>query len=185
MSNALTSPTVPGKPGTAPQPGCVQRDVDRWLISVTFQSHAFERHRSASDDWLVAFDGLGHALHGLTKAMQFPIKSSATVLNVVIDRVNVERWLRREAAETPLGKRSKLSCGCRGLRQARRAKARMGVSCADERAWGSDCRACQDPRQPRCRPRGAWPLSHYITAGRSRGAAGHSHRERVRARGSC
>ena len=106
MSNASTTPVASIEPYTVPQPCREQRDADGRLISVTFESHAVQCTEPAGDDWLVALDGSGHALHALALAMCLSMESGARVL----DLVNVQPWLSKEAAEAGLPQRGWAAC---------------------------------------------------------------------------
>ena len=106
MSNASTTPVASIEPYTVPQPCREQRDADGRLISVTFESHAVQCTERAGDDWLVALDGSGHALHALALAMCLSMESGARVL----DLVNVQPWLSKEAAEAGLPQRGWAAC---------------------------------------------------------------------------
>lgn len=101
MSNASASPVASRETGIAPQPCREQRDADGRLVSVTFQSQAVQRPDKAGDDWLVALDGSEHALQALRAAMRLCTESGARVL----DLVNVQPWMSREASEAELPRR--------------------------------------------------------------------------------
>lgn len=101
MFNASIAPAAPGERDIAPQPCREQRDADGRLISVTFHSQAIPCPDAAGDDWLIALDGSEHALQALSVAMRLSMESGTRVL----DLVNVQPWMSREAAETELPKR--------------------------------------------------------------------------------
>ena len=105
-SLASTSPVASIKPYSVPQPCREQRDADGRRISVTFESHAAQWTEPAGEHWLVALDGSGHALHALALAMRLAIESGARVL----DLVNVQPWLSKEAAEAGLPQRGWAAC---------------------------------------------------------------------------
>lgn len=119
MSNASTNPTQPEGHDSAPQPYHRQRDADGRLVAVTFRSQATSCPDTPDDDWLVALDGSEHALRALSAAMRLSMESGKRVL----DLVNVQPWLSREAAESELPRR--------GWAAARQACARL-----DEGALG-------------------------------------------------
>ena len=100
-SIAATTPVATLEPHTVPQPCREQRDADGRRISVTFESHEVQRPEPAGEGWLAALDGSGHALHALAMAMRLSIESGARVL----DLVNVQPWLSKEAAEAGLPQR--------------------------------------------------------------------------------
>jgi len=101
MLNASIVPAAPGERDIAPQPCREQRDADGRLIAVTFHSQAIPCPDAAGDDWLIALDGSEHALQALSMAMRLSMESGTRVL----DLVNVQPWMSREAAETELPKR--------------------------------------------------------------------------------
>ncbi|WP_194714406.1 universal stress protein [Noviherbaspirillum soli] len=101
MSNASINHTEPEGRDSAPKPCHRQRDADERLIAVTFQSQATSCPDTPDDDWLVALDGSEHALQALDVAMRLSMESGKRVL----DLVNVQPWLSREAAETELPRR--------------------------------------------------------------------------------
>lgn len=101
MSIAMTNPVTTIDPDTALVPCREQRDADGRRILVTFESKRLPSNLPAGDGWLVALDGSGHALNALALAMRLVIESGARVL----DMVNVQPWLSKEAAETELGQR--------------------------------------------------------------------------------
>ena len=105
-SIASTTPVATLDPYTVPQPCREQRDADGRRIAVTFESHEGQRTAPAGEGWLVALDGSGHALHALAMAMRLSIESGARVL----DLVNVQPWLSKEAAETELPQRGWAVC---------------------------------------------------------------------------
>ncbi|GAB2545781.1 hypothetical protein GCM10027032_35380 [Simplicispira piscis] len=75
-----------------------QRDSDGRLIAVTLESERFPASLPAGSCWLVALDGSGHALHALTQAMRLAKESGVPVL----DLVNAQPWLSKEASESHL-----------------------------------------------------------------------------------
>ena len=105
-SLASTTPVATLEPNTVPQPWREQRDADGRRISVTFESHEVQRTEPDGDGWLVALDGSGHALHALALAMRLSMESGARVL----DLVNVQPWLSKEAAEAGLPQRGWAAC---------------------------------------------------------------------------
>lgn len=98
MSHVSTNPVASDRPAHPPQPCREQRDATGRLVCVTFQSAAVQCPEAAGDDWLVAIDGSEHALHALAVAMRLCVESGTRVL----DLVNVQPWLSKEAAETEL-----------------------------------------------------------------------------------
>lgn len=101
MFNAAVNLAEPAERYSTPQPCRKQRDADGRLISVTFQSQAIPCPDTPGDNWVVALDGSEHALQALNVAMRLSMESGTRVL----DLVNVQPWLSREAAETGLPER--------------------------------------------------------------------------------
>ena len=101
MSNAPTTTIATIDQGTVPQPRGEQRDDDGRRIAVTFESGRVQPAVPAGDCWLVALDGSGHSMHALARAMRLATESGARVL----DLVNVQPWLGKEAAEAGLPQR--------------------------------------------------------------------------------
>lgn len=78
-----------------------QHDADGRRIAVTLES---AKDSSATLDgpiWLVALDGSVNALHALQEAMRLATESGVFML----DLVNVQPWLSKEAAESDLPRR--------------------------------------------------------------------------------
>ena len=107
MSNAFTNPTRPRGHDSTPWPCHKQRDADERLMAVTFRSQATACPDVPDDDWLVALDGSEHALQALNAAMRLCEESGKRVL----DLVNVQPWLSREAAESELPGRGWAAAG--------------------------------------------------------------------------
>ena len=105
-SLASTSPVASIKPYSVPQPCREQRDADGRRISVTFESGRVQPAVPAGDCWLVALDGSGHSMHALALAMRLATESGVRVL----DLVNVQPWLGKEAAEAGLPQRGWAAC---------------------------------------------------------------------------
>ena len=107
MSNASITTTRPEGHDNPPQPCHKQRDADERLIAATFRSQATACPETPDDDWLVALDGSEHALQALDVAMRLCTESGKRVL----DLVNVQPWLSREAAEREFAKRGWAAAG--------------------------------------------------------------------------
>ena len=100
-ASATALPTI--DPAAMSEPLREQRDDEGRRVSVTFESTRIPRPVPAGDEWLVALDGSGHALHALALAIRLSIECGARVL----DLVNVQPWLSKEAAETELARRGR------------------------------------------------------------------------------
>ena len=101
MSSVPTTTIATIDQRTVPQPRGEQRDEDGRRIAVTFESGRVQPAVPAGDCWLVALDGSGHSMHALARAVRLATESGARVL----DLVNVQPWLSKEAAETELPRR--------------------------------------------------------------------------------
>ena len=106
MSNAPTTTIATIDQGTVPEPRGEQRDDDGRRIAVTFESGRVQPAVPAGDCWLVALDGSGHSMHALARAMRLATESGVRVL----DLVNVQPWLGKEAAEAGLPQRGWAAC---------------------------------------------------------------------------
>ena len=86
---------------TMPQPMREQRDDNGRRIAVTFESAHPPFPSAANDSWLVAIDGSEHAMNALAMAERLSTEAGVRVL----DLVNVQPWLSKEAANHELAPR--------------------------------------------------------------------------------
>jgi len=100
MSAAATTTTLPG---ATPAPDLEQRDSLGRLTSVAWYSSEASAARTApaSSRWLVAVDGSACSL----RAVAASARLAAVGQGDVLDLVNVQPWLSKEAAESELAQR--------------------------------------------------------------------------------
>ncbi len=100
-SIASTTPASTSAAHAMPALWREQRDEDGRRVSVSFESQRVAPTQPAADGWLVALDGSSHSMHALTTAIGLASDSGTRM----IDLVNVQPWLSKEAADAELARR--------------------------------------------------------------------------------
>ena len=98
MSIASPIPVPINAPDSVPEASSEKRDAFGRRVEVSFESRQIPPGTPVGDHWLVAIDGSRHSMHALAMAIRLASESSGCML----DLINVQPWLSKEAAESEL-----------------------------------------------------------------------------------